>query len=335
MAKVEEHVFDCPVPSCGGKLRINADLCRFGHGVTSTCAPDAGDTGQASAQREAHKCKWCHVSYIFTLAELWGEHLSYCTGAGVPTNALCHHTASLQPGAAGHRADSALAMPGDAADCGATSRDKGAGKGNRASAGDKCAQSKKLGKGAPTSGFNDVGILKAQLAEGFDETTIELVARELKKHRKTILCGEEESTKWWSDRLRELQRETVIRYHLLPLTLHPHPHSHAPCSLPPPSLLFDCSRLGSSTSHSALQAHATFPKPVATHDGDNADTNANLRDSTLFYAVAAGDVAAITKCLQLRHCEELDVDDGVSNSPLHWAAATGCAATCRALVFCM
>ena len=54
-------------------------------------------------------------------------------------------------------------------------------------------------------------MLRVQIEDGVDETLLDIVAQELTKHRHAILCGEAESSKWWSDRLRQLQRENVIR----------------------------------------------------------------------------------------------------------------------------
>ena len=49
------------------------------------------------------------------------------------------------------------------------------------------------------------------------------------------------------------------------------------------------------------------------------------------YRVAAGDVVSVRKLMQEENFS-LEMSDSCSNSPLHWAAAAGCTATCRALV---
>ena len=184
-AKAEEHEFDCPVKDCDGKLTINADLCRFGHGVIARCC----------APNKSHKCKWCHVSYSFVPAEMWGEHLSYCPGNHA-RECICVDASQLQPRLTACRAD------------GASESDTDEGLGPDC---DKVAEKGLTGKRKHGQGFHDDAVLQAQAEEGFDGRIIGLVGRELKKHRKSILCGDEEYAQWWAQKLRELQRETVIR----------------------------------------------------------------------------------------------------------------------------
>lgn len=188
--RVCEHEFDCPVPGCDGKLTISADVCRFGHGaVASCCAPAGCASAEGPSARTSHTCKWCPVTYAFTPAALWGEHLSCFSGSSAPASA-CVDVRDLQPSLAelGTRdaEDSAAPAPGKVASTGSERR--------------------KSAKGA-----SDFEVLRAQIADGFDETLIDIVAQELTKHRHAILCGEAESIKWWNDRLRQLQRETVVR----------------------------------------------------------------------------------------------------------------------------
>ena len=187
---VREHEFDCPVPGCDGKLTISADVCRFGHGaVASCCAPAGCASAEGPSARTSHTCKWCPVTYAFTPAALWGEHLSCFSGSSAPASA-CVDVRDLQPSLAelGTRdaEDSAAPAPGKVASTGSERR--------------------KSAKGA-----SDFEVLRAQIADGFDETLLDIVAQELTKHRHAILCGEAESIKWWNDRLRQLQRETVVR----------------------------------------------------------------------------------------------------------------------------
>jgi hypothetical protein len=91
----------------------------------------------------------------------------------------------------------------------------------------------------------------AQIEDGFNENIIQRVVRELKEHRRSILCGDDECSLWWGDKLRELQRQTVI---------------------------------------SGLQARAMFPKaPSSTpQDAETDETVDRLRQGALFYSVAAG-----------------------------------------------
>ena len=184
---VHEHEFDCPMPGCHGTLTISADLCRFGHGAVAECRAPAA-SAEVAAARASHRCKWCPVSYAFTPAARWGEHLSCCSGSSAPPGA-CVDMGELQPSLAELKASgaehSAALAPGTAS--------KGAGR-------------RKAGKEA-----SDVEVLRAQMADGFDENLLEAVAQELTKHRQAILCGEDQKDTWWNDRLRELQRETVVR----------------------------------------------------------------------------------------------------------------------------
>ena len=114
---------------------------------------------------------------------------------------------------------------------------------------------------------------------------------------------------------------------------------------------------GLSTS-SRLQARASFPKQAAAgaaSGGEQAgvasqaqaqDGQALSQDKdeealkqtkratqgVLFHSVAAGDVPSVRKLLSKELVEVQELDDGNDNSPLHWAAATGCIDTCRVLV---
>jgi len=82
--------------------------------------------------------------------------------------------------------------------------------------------------------------------------------------------------------------------------------------------------------HSGLQARA-FPKAPANAPLDPEIEEEKARNSAFMYRVAAGDVAGVRKLMQ-QESFSLETHDGFSNSPLHWAAATGCTAICRALV---
>jgi hypothetical protein len=114
---------------------------------------------------------------------------------------------------------------------------------------------------------------------------------------------------------------------------------------------------GLSTS-SRLQARASFPKQGASgaaRGGEQAGvaTQAEAQDAqdltqdkddealkqakratqgVFFHSVAAGDVASVRKFLSMELVGVQELDDGNDNSPLHWAAATGCIDTCRVLV---
>ena len=86
--------------------------------------------------------------------------------------------------------------------------------------------------------------------------------------------------------------------------------------------------------HSGLLSRGTFPK-LAAPPSEEAQQDERARHGTLFYSVAAGDAAAVRALLQRERENKVDldeIDDGFSNSPLHWAAATGSTATCRALL---
>jgi hypothetical protein len=115
--------------------------------------------------------------------------MSCFSGSSAPPSA-CADVTELQPRIAELRAS-------DAEDSAALAHGKVASTGS---------ERRKSAKGA-----SDVEALRVQIADGFDETLIDIVAQELTKHRHAILCGETESSKWWNDRLRQLQRETVIR----------------------------------------------------------------------------------------------------------------------------
>ena len=184
---VREHEFECPVPGCDGTLTISADLCRLGHGAVAACRAPAA-SAEGAAARASHRCKWCPVTYAFTPAARWGEHLSCCSGSSAPAGA-CVDVGELQPRLAELQAR-------DAEDCAALEPGKAS----------KGAEGRKPGKEA-----SDVEVLRAQMADGFDENLLEAVAQELTKHRQAILCGEDERDSWWHDKLSELQRETVIR----------------------------------------------------------------------------------------------------------------------------
>ena len=149
---------------------------------------------------------------------------------------------------------------------------------------------------------------KRQIAEGIDETVLDAVARSLKRNRKHITAGDPEHTQWWDTKLRDMQRESVI---------------------------------------SSLQARADFPKIFTPggrwgkvvgdggKDERDAETQERAREGAFFYAVSAGDVKAVQKFVREWGQAEKDVDDlvdGNQNSPLHWAAASGSADTCRALM---
>lgn len=82
--------------------------------------------------------------------------------------------------------------------------------------------------------------------------------------------------------------------------------------------------------NSGLQARA-FPKAPANAPLDPEIEEEKARNSAFMYRVAAGDVAGVRKLMQ-QESFSFETHDGFSNSPLHWAAATGCTATCRALV---
>ena len=169
--------FACPVPGCGGKLSISPDVCRFGHGAHASCQV-LEDTGERS-----HKSQWCNVSYSFIPCESWGEHLSYCCGpeqSRAHTSRSCLDAADLH----GHLAEHGVG----------SSPDDQAVSGNASAAEE-----------------DDDGALEAQIADGFDREIVEIVGREVKRHQRSIECGEPEHARWWSDRLRELQRQTVIR----------------------------------------------------------------------------------------------------------------------------
>ena len=78
--EADEHEFDCPVSGCHGKIVMNADLCRFGHGVKAMCRLQDDKAATASSTHHSHISKWCRVMYAFIPAEMWVEHLSCCSG---------------------------------------------------------------------------------------------------------------------------------------------------------------------------------------------------------------------------------------------------------------
>lgn len=170
MAKAQEHQFDCPVPGCSGKLKINSDLCRFGHGVIATChAPGAASaaglasTHAESQLHESHKCKWCHLIYAFTPAKLWGEHLSCCSGSSAPTQCACVDAADLQPQISAHRAERVSSASSDIDANSGALHDNADEKVERTEKqGDKVTHpSRKVAKrkGTPTQGVHDVSVL--------------------------------------------------------------------------------------------------------------------------------------------------------------------------------
>lgn len=74
-----------------------------------------------------------------------------------------------------------------------------------------------------------------------------------------------------------------------------------------------------------------FPKAPANAPLDAEEEEEKARNSAFMYRVAAGDVVSVRKLMQEENFS-LEMSDSCSNSPLHWAAAAGCTATCRALV---
>jgi len=127
-----------------------------------------------------HQGKWCNVAYAFIACELWGEHLSYCCGRELQACRPCIDAAEVRADLAERGADAADG-PDDPTDPAAS--DAGA----------------------------DDELHKEQIADGFDRDILGIVAREVKRHRRSIESGDSEHTQWWGDRLRELQRQTVIR----------------------------------------------------------------------------------------------------------------------------
>lgn len=178
-APVPTEQFACPVPGCGGKISISPDLCRFGHGAHAACDV-RNEIG------EGHKSKWCNVAYCLIPCELWDEHLSYCCGpeqTRIHSSRSCVDAANLHAHLAEHGEQT---VSGDAT---AAEEDE---------------------EGVLGAQIDDE-TLEAQVADGFEKEVVEVIRRELKRHWRSIECGEPEHARWWSDHLRELQRQTVIR----------------------------------------------------------------------------------------------------------------------------
>ena len=116
----------------------------------------------------------------------------------------------LQKRVATHLSELAEATPDGADSSTAAKPETGAGKSTHGEMARPAAR--KMTKGAKASEFSHAAVLQAQVADGFDKDVVGLVAHELDKHRQFIQHGEQEYGKWWCDKLRELQRQTVIRF---------------------------------------------------------------------------------------------------------------------------
>uniref|UniRef100_A0A6T7LV78 Uncharacterized protein n=1 Tax=Hanusia phi TaxID=3032 RepID=A0A6T7LV78_9CRYP len=66
------QTFECQTAGCSGKLTIDEDICKVGHGVIVVCKGGTSKTG--------HRYKWCNYRYSFVPASEWSSHVSWCDG---------------------------------------------------------------------------------------------------------------------------------------------------------------------------------------------------------------------------------------------------------------
>lgn len=192
-AKEEDSstTFECPEPACGGKIVMNDDLCRFGHGLMIRC--EGGKT--------RHRFKWCNEHYTFIPTNEWPVHLSWCY-QDVNSHASCVDASQLEQLAA----TSHPAAPAEEEGL------NGAADSEHAGSKRKEPEKPENGKRLSTRSSIDEkdSAEQEQDVEMMDEDVNEKVRAILKENRHAILCGDSSKARHWNRQLREHRGRTLV-----------------------------------------------------------------------------------------------------------------------------